>query len=365
LIGESLARIFEFVGDKVVRVNYSGDTGMHIAKWIWCYQRYHAKEKLKDDESWIAGIYVDAVKRLEKNEKFQGEVDEINRKIEDKSDEEISELWEKTRTLSIKSWNRIYDELNTKFDKHYFESEVEMEGKKVAGDLYKKGIAKKDDAIFMDLKDYNLGVWVLLRRDGTVLYSAKDIALAKKKVKDFPADKYLITIGDEQKMHFEQLKKTLELMKFSKADVYDFLPFGMVRFPGGKMSSRTGKNVLYSGFLKEVVGVAKKSLRRRNSGLKVRDLEKRALVIAIAAIKYSMLKQDVKRVMIFDPEEATGFEGDTGPYLLYSYARASSIVRKAKSKARMKIVDLKDSEIKLLKKIDNFSEFVKRARILS
>ena len=134
-LGESLARIFEIEGNKVVRVNYSGDTGMHIAKWIWCYRKYHAKEKLKGDETWIAGIYVDAVKRLENNENFQKEVDEINRKIESKKDKEINDLWEKTRVASIQSWDKIYSELGVRFDKYYFESEFDNGGKKVAEDL--------------------------------------------------------------------------------------------------------------------------------------------------------------------------------------------------------------------------------------
>jgi|APSaa5957512576_1039674.scaffolds.fasta_scaffold00545_13 arginyl-tRNA synthetase len=360
-LGESLARIFRASGEKVVQMNYSGDTGMHIAKWIWCYKKYHAKEKLSDDESWIAGIYVDAVKRLAKNEKLQEEVDEINQKIEDKSDKEISDLWKKTRAASIKSWDRIYSELGAHFDVGLFEGEFEADARDKALDLLDKKIAKKDDAVFMDLKKYNLGVWVLLRRDGTVLYSAKDIVLALKKFKEFKSDNYLVTVGNEQKMHFEQLVKTLELMGLKKeAASYGVLPFGMVRFPEGKMSSRTGNNVLYSDFLKNVKDVASGRLKDRgeNPGKK---LDEKALKIAIASIKYSMLKQDPKKNIIFDPNAAVAFEGDTGPYLLYSYARASSIVRKVKSKKKVKILDLKSEEIKLLKKIDSFGDVVAKA----
>lgn len=358
-VGESIARIHEFFGDKVFRINYSGDTGMHIAKWIWCFQKYHSNEKITNDESWIAGIYVDAVKRLTENESLQTEVDEINRKIESKEDKKINTLWETTRKASINSWKEIYKELNTHFDKHYFESEMESDGKKISKELLAKGIAKKDDAVFMDLKEYNLGVWVLLRRDDTVLYSAKDLALAIRKSEDFPADKYLVLVGDEQRMHFEQLKKTLELMKFPKAKDYNFQTFGMVRFPEGKMSSRTGKNILYSEFFEEVKTIALKGLKDR--GTLAKNIEDRAEKIAIAAIKYSMLKQDSRKSIIFDPSEAISFEGDTGPYLLYSYARASSISRKVKSKKSIKILDLKEQEINLLKKINLFPETVHKA----
>ncbi len=356
-LGESLARIFRASGEKVTQMNYSGDTGMHIAKWIWCYKKYHSKEKLKNDESWIAGIYVDAIKKLGDSDKLQKEVDVINQKIEDKSDKEINDLWKKTRAASIKSWDKIYSELGAHFDISLFESEFEGVARAEVSKLLKKGVAKKDDAIFMDLKEYNLGVWVLLRRDGTVLYSAKDIVLALKKFKEFENDKYLITIGNEQKMHFEQLVKTLELMGLKKeASRYEVLPFGMIRFPEGKMSSRTGKNVLYSDFSKEVSAIARKGLEKR--GYEGKDINERALKIAVASMKYSMLKQDPKRTMIFDPRTEVSFEGDTGPYLLYSYARASSIIRKVKSKKAVKIIDLKSSEIKLLKKIDSFPEIV-------
>lgn len=361
-IGESLSRIFESVGNKIIRVNYSGDTGMHIAKWIWCYNKYHKKEKLSDDELWIANIYVDAVKRLTKNKDFQGEVDKINRKIENKSDEEINKLWKKTRKLSIDSWNKIYKELGTHFDKHYFESEVELEGKEISKELVKNNIAKIDDkATIVDLKENNLSVWVLLRGDGTILYSAKDLALAEKKFKDYPSDYYLVTIGDEQTLHFKQLQKTLELMKKPYANKYNFLPFGMVRFPMGKMSSRTGQNILYSDFIKETKEIAKKRIEERTKNISKEELEKRALTISIAAIKYSMLKQDPKKSIIFDPKSDVAFEGNTGPYLLYSYARANSITKKIKKEDKIKIIDIHPLEYSLIKKIHELPEIIKKS----
>ncbi len=357
-LGESLARIFRACGEKVVQMNYSGDTGMHIAKWIWCYRKFHSEEKLSLSESWIAGIYVDAVERLGDNEKLQEEVNEINLKMEERSDEEINDLWDKTRAMSIKSWDRIYEELGAHFDVSFFESEFEDEAKKEVLKMLETRVAQKDDAVFMDLKEFDLGVWVLLRRDGTVLYSAKDIALALRKFKDYKSDNYLVCVGNEQKMHFEQLVKTLELMGLkSESERYGFLPFGMVRFPEGKMSSRSGANVLYSDFLEAVVGVAKAGLEKRGG----EDVDEKALKIAIASIKYSMLKQGPKKTMIFDPRADVAFEGDTGPYLLYSYARASSILKKVKSRAEVEISDLEESEIKLVKKLDSFENVVGRA----
>jgi len=365
-LGESLARIYEFLGKKVVRANYSGDTGMHIAKWIWCYLNFHSNEPLSDNEEWIAGIYVDAIKRLTKNEKLQEKVNKINQKIEQKSDKQINDLWKKTRALSIKSWNKIYKELDTHFDRHYFESEVEKSGKDIANELLKKGIAKESEgAVIMDLEEFKLGIWVLLRSDGTVLYSAKELALAKHKINEQDLDEFLIISGDEQNLHFKQLFKTLELMKSKKRDKFKHLGFGMVRLPHGKMSSRTGDNILYSNFKQGVLEFAKKPIKKKWPKISKKELESRALKISIGSMKYSILSQDPNRIIIFNKEKALQFEGNTGPYLQYGYARASSIIKKAKTsnktKQSLKIPILKESEIKLIKQIDLFPNIIQQA----
>ncbi len=360
-IGESLARIAEFFGEKVIRANYSGDTGMHIAKWIWCYKKYHAKEKLRGDESWIAGIYVDAIKRLKEDEELKEEAEEINRKLDSKEDKNLNELWKKTRKLSIDSWKEIYKQLGTHFDKHYFESEVETKGKEIAKDLVRKKFAEiSDGATIINLEKYGLSVWVLLRKDGTVLYSAKDLALAQKKFKDYKLDWCVYVHGSEQNLHFNQLFKVLGMIGFEKHKDLHHVGFDLVRLPHGKMSSRTGDNILYSDFIKEITDYAKKEISKRFK-LSKKELEKRALAISMAAIKYSMLKQGINKSIIFNKEEAMSFEGDTGPYLLYSYARASSILRKVKSNKKVKIVDLKKQEIALLKKIAVFPQVVEKA----
>ncbi|MEK6897742.1 MAG: arginine--tRNA ligase [Nanoarchaeota archaeon] len=363
-LGESLARISEFCGNKVLRANYSGDTGMHVAKWLWCYMKYHTKEKLKNDESWISSVYVDAVKKIGENEELQKEVDEINRKLENKKDKKLNELWKKTRKLSIDSWKKIYKELNTKFDVYFFESQMEENGKKISLELLKRGIAEKSDgAVIMNLEEYGLGIWVLLRSDGTVLYSAKDIALAKLKTSKYKADKYLVAVADEQKLHFQQLLKTLELANITKKNNYRFITFGLVRLPEGKMSSRTGDNILYSEFMKEIVDYAKKEIKKRTEKISAKELEKRALKISIAAIKYSMLKQNSNKNIIFDKKDAMNFEGDTGPYILYSHARANSILKKSKTKKIKFIVknETEEKEFELAKKLSYFPEIVLHA----
>ena len=359
-IGESLSRIIEFTGNKVIRANYQGDTGMHVAKWLWCYLKYHKKEELKS-ESQIASIYIEAVKKLAEEPSFQEEVNEINRKLENKSDKSLIDLWKKTRKASLNAFEEIYKDLNTQFNKYYFEGELEKEGKEISKELLKKNIAIiSDEATIIDLEKYALGIWVLLRSDGTVLYSAKDLALAKKKFKEYKLEKSIYVIGAAQSLHMSQLLKTLELMKFPHRKKIKFISFAEVRLPTGKMSSRTGENILYSDFKKEITEYAKEELIKRNSELDKKELEKRALIISIAALKYAMLKQDNNKNIVFNKQEALNFEGNTGPYLLYSYARAKSILRKAKYslKSDYKIENISKIEKNLIFQLSNFPEAV-------
>ncbi len=367
-LGESLSRILEFTGDKIIRANYSGDTGMHIAKWLWCYQKFHSKDSIKDDESWIAAIYVEAVQKLAENEKFQEEVEEINRKLESQTDKALNELWKKTRTASINSWKKIYKELNTNFDVHYFESEVEKQAKELSKELIKKKIAKiSDGATIVDFKDFNkesLGVFLLLRKDGTVLYGGKDLYLAEKKFKDYKLDKSFYIIGREQDLYIHQVFETLNLTKSKAAGKSYYIPLSEVRLPTGKMSSRTGENVLYSEFKTELFNYAKEEIQKRHK-LSEKELEQRALAIAVASMKYSMLKQETNKNIIFDKTEAMNFEGNTGPYLLYTYARAKSILKKADYSSKKKYVvhELSEKEKELVLELSRFPETVEKAAL--
>lgn len=357
-LGESIARVREFSGYKVIRANYSGDTGMHIAKWIWAYNKFHKGEKIQNNESWFAKIYVEAVKNLEGNEKGEVEVLEINKKLDEKRDSKLLKIWKDTRSKSISAWKPIYSDLDVKFDEQYFESQVEEKGKRIALELVKKGLAEiSDGATIMNLKDRNLGVWILLRRDGTVLYSAKDIALAEEKFAKYSMDESLVITNMEQNLHFQQLKKTLELMKFKNWEKYYHLGFESVRLPEGKMSSRTGNNILYADFRKELVSAAKEEILKRDK-ISDKESEDRAFAIAISAIKYSMLKQDTNKVIIFNKEEAIRFEGDTGPYLLYSYARANSIISKSKHSKNFKIDKIESHERVLINELARFPDLV-------
>ncbi len=360
-LGESIARLRDFCGYRVMRVNYSGDTGMHIAKWMWCYTKFHNGEKIQDDESWFAKIYVEAVQKLEGNEQGESEVLAINKKLDERKDKKLIGLWKKTRLKSISAWKPIYADLEVRFNKHFFESQVENAGKEIAQELVKKGIARIDDgATIVDLKKDDLGIWVLLRRDGTVLYSAKDLALAKEKFSKYKLNDSLVITSVEQNLHFQQLQKTLEIMGFKNWQNYLHLGYESVRLPEGKMSSRTGKNILYADFRNELADVARLEIEKRVK-LSEKEIQKRALVIAIAAMKYAMLKQDTNKVIIFNKDDAIRFEGDTGPYLIYSFARARSVLRNAGKAVKEKSFVISHNEKRLLNELARFPEIVKSA----
>lgn len=361
-LGESLARILSASGKRVTRANYQGDTGMHVAKWLWAYKKFHANESIPKDESWFAKIYVEAVQKLAENPSYESEVQSINQKLDSGSDKELVALWKKTRKICLDSLEVIYKQLETAFDIYFFESEVEERAKSISRELVKKNIASVSDGAtiidFAEHREPQLGVWVLLRADGTPLYSAKDIALAERKFDEFKIDRALYVVGSEQQQHIYQLFKTLELMQFKQAKKCVYSPVSLVRLPTGKMSSRTGENVLYSQFRSELMEEAKKEIKSRYPELAASEISKRAETIALAAIKYSMLKQDTNKIIVFDKKEALRFEGETGPYLLYSYARAQSIIRKAGKAKKASIGELNDGEYFLIKEMGRFPEIV-------
>lgn len=337
-LGESLSRILKFNGYNVVQTNYQGDTGAHVAKWLWCYLKYHKGEKLpkKNPGKWIASIYVEAVQKSDDNN--QKEMDEINYKLENNKDKKLTELWKKSRKWSLDSLDKVYEDLDAHFDNFFFEREMEKRGKELSKELVKEGIAEVNDgATIINLERYNLGIWVLLRMDGTCLYSAKDLALAEKKFKEFKIDKCVYVVGAAQSMHLRQLFKTLELMKFKHADKCHHLSFAEVRFSTGKMSSRTGENVLYSELKDGILKKLKEEVEKRHKEWDKKRKEESVRNIFSAAIKFDMLKQEPNKNIIFDIDRALDFEGETGPYIQYAHARICSIFRKYGKKISNKV----------------------------
>ncbi len=363
-LGEGLSRILKFEGYDVIQANYQGDTGAHVAKWLWCYLKFHKGEKppKENAEEWVASIYVEAVKKTD--EETQKEIDEINYNLENNSDKELTKLWKESRKWSLDSLEKVYKDIGAHFDVFFFEREVEERGKEIAKELVKKGIAEISmGATAVNLEKCGLGVWVLLRKDGTCLYSAKDIALAEKKFKEFKIDKSIYVVGAAQSLHLRQLFKTLELMGFKQADKCFYLSFAEVRLPTGKMSSRTGENILYSHLKEEMLAKIKDEVEKRHSEWNQAEKEKAIKNIFSAAIKFEMLEQDPNKNIVFDIERAMDFEGETGPYIQYAHARICSILKKEEKKTKSKVILSlleNEHETKVIEMLSKYPEILEK-----
>jgi arginyl-tRNA synthetase len=361
-IGESISRTAEFLDYNVIRTNYQGDVGMHVAKTIWGMlnlKKLRLKIPLKDKGEWLGIVYAKASQMTKNNKKIIEEVNKVNQRLYSK-DKELTKIWKKTRQWSIDYFEKnVYPDFGTNFNRFYFESEVEKKGIEIAKSLLEKRIAKKSEgAIIINLEKYGLDIFLILKSDETPLYSTKDLYLAELENKEYNPKKILHIVGSEQNFYFKQLIKTLELInpKISKKEKH--ISYELVTLPSGKMASREGKVVLYDDTLKKIMALAKKQMKKRIK-LSNEELEKRAKIVSLGAIKYAMLSQNTNKTIIFDENKIVSFEGDTGPYLLYSYARASSILRKTKKqKKSYGIKNIEKIEIELVKKLSQFPEIV-------
>ena len=359
-LGDALSNIMEFSGYETVRSNYIGDVGAHVAKCIWGYMKFYDGIIPKENKGDFLGkVYSEADKKLKESEEYQEEYKTVLKNLYDE-DKRTMEIWSMTRQWSLEEFNRIYDELGVNFDIFLYESEVKEEGTKIARELLEKSIAtNKDGAVIVDLKEFGLDEFVILRSDGTALYSTKDLALAKRKFEDFKIDLSLYVVGSEQKFYFKQLFKTLELMGFSQAKRCYHLSYELVMLEEGKMSSREGNVVLYSELKEFVKKEALNQVRERN----ISNAENISEIVTIGALKYSMMKDNNKRI-IFNWKKALDFEGDTAPYIQYAHARASSILNKIDGlKLEFDIDYLNEKEYKLLFMLSEFPEIVHKASV--
>lgn len=359
-LGDALANIMEFSGYETVRANYIGDVGAHVAKCLWGYMKFYdgvIPDHNKGD--FLGKVYSESDNKLKESEEYQEEYKIVLKNLYDE-DKRTMDIWNMTRDWSLQEFNRIYQELGVNFDIFLYESEVKDEGTKIARELLDKGIAKnKEGAVIVDLKEFGLDEFVILRSDGTALYSTKDLALAERKFQDFKIDLSLYVVGSEQKFYFKQLFKTLELMGFKQAKRCYHLSYELVMLEEGKMSSREGNVVLYSELKDVVKKEALNQVRERN----ISNADSISEIVTIGALKYSMMKDNNKRI-IFNWKKALDFEGDTAPYIQYAHARASSILKKIGDlNLQFEIEDLNEKEYKLVSLLSEFPEVVERASI--
>ncbi|MCK4714990.1 MAG: arginine--tRNA ligase, partial [Candidatus Aenigmarchaeota archaeon] len=330
-LGESLSRILENAGYRVVRTNYQGDIGPHVAKCLWgLINLYKEKIPKKDPGKWLGGVYSDASKRIFRSKKAEKEMREINNMLYAR-DKKIMPIWKKTRKLSLDYFDGIYKDFGAKFDRLYMESEVEAEGLDISKRLVKKRVARvSDDAIIVNLEKQKLGVFVLVTKDNTPLYHAKDLALAQLQVKEYNPDRIIHVVGSEQTFYFRQLFKLLEVMKWPHHEKEFHMIYELVNLSSGKkMKSREGEVILYDEFKEKLLKLARRETKEKNPKLSAKELDSITSLIGMGALKYTMLSQSPEKTIVFNWDNVLSFDGDTGPYVQYSHVRAMSILRKA------------------------------------
>lgn len=386
--GESVVRLLEAVGMEVIRANYEGDVGMHIAKAIYALMHI---SPFKDEVGKIAGIhervqllgkaYAAGSKAFEEVEDAKKTIKDINflvyasaqrfqqekgteqsstdyvKFVEGRADEvdQVFNFWKETRQWSLDYFETIYRRVSTHFDRYYFESEC-LSGVDFAKEAVKKGVLKMSDgAIIFDAKPYGLDTRVFVNNLGLPTYEAKELALAEKEFSEFgELDKLIHVVGPEQSSFFKVTFKVEELLDIQKGQQFH-LAYGWVRLKHGKMSSRTGDVVLGEWLLDE----AKSQIKKEFPEMDTETLEK----VAVGAVKYSMLKFSTSSEISFSFEDSISLEGDSGPYIQYTYARAKSVLRSADYAYQegVKVTDLENEERSILQKIEYLEEMVLEA----
>mgnify|MGYP001378976316 CR=1 FL=1 len=331
-LGDSLWRIYEYCGYPVVPVNYIGDEGTHIAKCLWYIRKFNEQAPANNLGEWLGAMYTKANIMLaggsdDEKKQWNDEVSEILAAIESKKGE-VFEQWQETRQWSLDVFKEIYKWLGARFDFDFYESAVSEESQSIVDEYLAKGVFKEDDgAIGVDLKAHKAGFALLRKRDGNTLYATKDLALARSKYRDYDIDRSVYVVGSEQILHFKQVFKVLELMGFEQAKNCFHMVYGHVLGPDGKMSSRAGNIIPFSMLKEKMLTALEEKLDRYKGEWSQEELTATAHKLSVGAIRYGMVCSDPIKEIVFDIDQWLDFSGDTGPYLMYSFARAESILR--------------------------------------
>src|SRR3989344_1389368 len=361
-IGNSLVKILTFDGNTVHPVNIVNDRGIHICQSMLAYQKWGRNKKPdKKSDHFVGDYYVMFAKMNKESPDLMNQAQEMLFKWEMK-DPVILKLWKKMNSWVLKGFAETYKRLGVTFEKEYYESELYERGKEVAFEGLQNGIFQKDDDknIIAKLEQFDLPNKVVLRGDGTSVYITQDMYLAEERYKDYHYDKSIYVVASEQNLHFKQLFKILELLGRPFAKRLYHLGYGLVHLPSGRMKSREGTVVDADDVMDETKNLAAKEVKMRYSNISKKEVEKRAEFISLAAIKFFMLKTDQVKDIVFNPEESLKFEGETGPYLQYTHARACSVIRKAGKINLVEYRELKsESENKVVLMLSKFPEIIK------
>ena len=362
LLSRSLSNLLRYKGDNVFEVNLYNNRGIHICKSMLAYKKWGKNEEPNVKGDHFVGDYYVKYNQMEKKDKKL--IDEVYDllKLWESGDKGTRELWRKMNKWAFDGFNETFKKFNISFDKEYFESDIYEKGKAIILSNLEKGIFEKteDGAVFAKLEEkYNLPNKILLRRDGTSVYITQDVYLAFLKKQDFDYDKSIYVVANEQDLYFKQLFTVLDLIGF-KEDKYH-LSYGMVSLPEGKMKSREGTVVDADDIVEKMETLAYEEVDTRYPELSEEEKIKRANVIGMAALAFFILKFNPKSDFIFNPKESISFEGETGPYIQYCYARIESIISKSKEKINSKInwaLLSHHLEQNLIKQLSYFPEIV-------
>lgn len=359
IIGNSISKIAKFSGYKVVKINYLGDWGTPFGKIIAGYKEFGNSKKLEKDS--IKHLY-EIYTKVSKDEKYEEIGRQWFKKLE-QGDKEALTLWKKFRQESIKDFDEIYRLLNVKFDVTSGESFYNNKMEPVVKELERKKLLKgSQNAKIVDLEEYNLGIALIQKQDKTTLYVTRDLTAAIYRKKKYNANYLIYEVGAEQKLYFKQFFKILELLGYKWYKNCFHVDHGLyLGKDNKKLASRKGQTIFMKDVLNETVELASEEIKKRDK-LPFKESNRRALAIARAAIIYGDLKNYRANDTVFDIEKFLKFEGNTGPYLMYTYARAKSILRKAKYKFKKpRIKEINDSEKALISKLSLFPGVVSKS----
>lgn len=327
-LGQAVANILAANGYESIPIAYINDLGNNVARCLWALKKFHEHEEPapQDRLNFLGKIYAEATREIGDDEEKKAEVSVIQRELEEGKGEWIA-LWKKTVKWSLDDLQSIYDEYGLVLDTIYLEHELIDETHLIVNKLLTDGIARMSEgATIVDLETQGLGVNLLRKTDGTLLYNAKDIALALHKEKDYHADRSMIVVDTRQALAFKQLSATLKLMNFPREVIH--LGYDMVTLPEGAMSSRKGNIIRYNDLCDAMLTALMDSTKLRHPEWKEKKIRANAMTLVLAAMKFMMLRQDPSKVLVFDMEEAMSTVGFSGPYILYTIARIQSLKAK-------------------------------------
>ncbi len=330
VLGAAISAVLDFSSYKAIKANIINDRGIHICKSMLAYQKWgENREPDKKPDHFVGDFYVLFNNNAKENPEIEEEAYEMLR-LWEAGDKDIRALWKKMNNWVLKGFDETYDRLGTKFDVIQYESELYEKGRKIVEEGFEKGLLKKnaEGAIYAELEDLGVPDKVVLRADGTAIYVTQDIYLAKLRYEQYNFDRAIYVVGSEQNLYFRQLFAIMKRLGFEFSDRLYHKSYGMVNLPEGKMKSREGTVVDADDIITEMFTLAREEIMARYSDLTENEVNKRANAIGIGAIKFFMLKQDSVKDILFDPKESISFEGETGPYVQYSYARICSILKK-------------------------------------